>query len=192
MAFKFARTGASFPVEAKNGELLIHLGDDILRMPYGFIKEDYPLEYSDYSSSNIMCYLNNGDTILVMRFDGTVTKYTQDYVVIGFAPFKVQDIYDKVTYLPFGSFTYEDGTALEKCSIYRLKGSENRFVLTISTRPEMYLFKAEDNPRYVADIAQGMRMFPGLAIDCTGKLCDDKYEYYINAEVRNPIKSINI
>lgn len=192
MAFKFSRKGAPFPVEAKNGELLIHIGDDILRMPYGFIKEDYPLEYSWYTASNIMCYLNNGNTILVMRFDGSVTKYTQDLTVIGFSSFKVDDIYDKVTYLPIGSFIEGPKSPLEPCAIYRLKESDGRYTLTILGRPALYKFWPQDNPKYISDIMQGVRQFPGLTFDVNGKLCDDRYQYLIKAEIVTPSTSINI
>lgn len=192
MAFRFSRDGALFPCEARNGELVIHVADDLLRIPVGFIKEDYPLEYSDFSTSNIMCYMENEQYSVVMRFDGTITKYTKEDVVIGFGKFNLQDIYDKMLYLPVGAFRYPGADRILKCSVYRVKEGTQRWVLTISGNPRLHIFDPALNKQLTFELMQGNRNFPGLTLNEEGILCEDTYAYVVNCEVREPISTRNI
>lgn len=193
MAFRFSRDGASFPCYAENGELVIEVGDDLLRIPIGFIKEDYPYDYTDFSTSNIMCYMENDEYSLVMRFDGTITKYTKDDVVIGFTKFDREElIYSKMIYLPVGAFRYPDKDTLYKCSVYHVKNGNGRWVLTISGSRKLHIFNPNENPKLVFEILQGNRYYPGLTYDLEGRLCDDTYTYLVWCEMKEPIESRNI
>lgn len=192
MAFRFSRDGASFPCEARNGELIIQVADDFLRIPIGFIKEDYPVDYTDFSTSNIMCYLENDMYSLVMRFDGTITKYTKDDVVIGFCKFDIEQIYSKMIYLPVGAFTYPGEERLLKCSVYHMKEGSQRWVLTISGNRKLHIFDPAENQQLTFEILQGNRNFPGLTYDMNGMLCDDTYSYLVKCEIKEPVESRNI
>jgi hypothetical protein len=93
MSLKFRRDGAVFPTEVRSGELIIHMGTLKVNIPFKFLKEDFGYDNTEFSLSNIMCYLRNDKHTIIMRFDGTVTLFNEDNVVVGFTKFDLNDIY---------------------------------------------------------------------------------------------------
>lgn len=172
MSIKFRRDGAVFPTEVTNGTLKIFMGTTAIEHPLKLLSEDYPYDNTWFEMSNIMCYLNNGDTIIILRFDGTATKLTQDYKVVGFAKFDFKDIYKHLVYMPVGCVIHtETGERVATpCSIY--SGVDNSsYVLECIGDPEPIVFEPNRNPVFCDEIVHGTRYYPSLV-----KIGDNRYE----------------
>lgn len=197
MSFKFGIKGDPFPVEAHNGNLVIHIGDEELRIPFGFIKEDYPYTFSTYGESNIICYLENDTSTLVMRSDGTVTKYNKDNIIMGFGKFNMNAIRDKVIYLPVGYFQSREGeieqeSYLRKMSIYGLKDTPSKWVLTIYDTPMLFYFDPMENKEFSFDVLQGTRSFPGIIMEPDGTLRETSGRYTLKCQCVKPTGKLDI
>lgn len=188
MSIKLRRDGATFPTEVKDGSLIIHLGDYRISIDFKFLKEDFEYDNTEFPMCNVMCYLNNGNHIIIMRFDGTVTIYTQDYTVIGFTKFDKQLIYNNTTYLPVGTVLHLNkvgevvGHTLS--TIYSIKNiddsKEQCLILECIGDPEPIVFYAKDNPKFCDEILHGTRHFPRLIKRSVNLYADDSNSYIVN------------
>lgn len=187
MSIKFRRDGAVFPTEVVDGKLIIYFGEESFSVPFSFLKEDYPKNNIGFPLSNIMCYLKNDNSTLIMRHDGTVTTYNKDGYVIGFSHFKRETIYKNTLYLPVGivrhgiEYTANKHT---KCSIYNIIGT-TKFALECIGDLEPILFNPDDNIEFVKEVSKGQRYLPRLVRLEENKYAEDQLRYEIIGE---PIK----
>ena len=186
MSIKFRRDGSVFPTEVTNGVLRIFMGATVIEHPLKLLTEDYPYDNTWFEMSNIMCYLNNGDTIIVLRFDGTATKLTQDYKVIGFMKFDYKDIYQHLVYLPVGCTIDTIGTdrITLQCSIYNVI-NQSSYVLECIGDPEPIAFNPMDNPKFSDEIVHGTRYFPSLVKVGENHYVEDSGKYEV---IGKPLK----
>lgn len=179
MSIKFRRDGAVFPTEVKNGSLIVHLGENQFEHTMKLLSEDFPYDNTYFPMSNIMAYLSNDEYIVILRFDGTATKLTKDYKVIGFVKFDYHDIYEHIVYLPVGctvSGPPGDRVATP-CSVYSIPDSGS-YVLECIGDPEPIVFDPMMNPMFSSEIVHGTRYFPTLVQTGANKYTEDcgKYE----------------
>lgn len=181
MSFKFRRDGAVFPTEVKNGELMIHVGSQIVKVPFKFLVEDFEYDNTEFPMCNVMCYLKNSSGIVVMRFDGTVTKFDSDMNVIGFSKFDKEFIYSKTVYIPVGIVGHGNAVEIKQhtlCTIYSVPDADT-YVLECVGDPEPIEFKPSDNPMFVEDILKGNRYYPRLIKESTNFYKEDDGRYSI-------------
>lgn len=181
MSFKFRRDGAVFPTEVKNGELIIHVGSQIVKVPFKFLVEDFEYDNTEFPMCNVMCYLKNSTGIVVMRFDGTVTKFDSDMNVIGFSKFDKESIYSKTVYIPVGIVGHGNVVEIKQhtlCTIYSVPDADT-YVLECVGDPEPIEFKPADNPMFVEDILKGNRYYPRLIKESTNSYKEDEGRYSI-------------
>lgn len=184
MSFKFRRDGAMFPTRVKNGELIIYVGSTLLSIPFKFLSEEFEYDNTEFSMCNVMCLLRNNECSIVMRFDGTVTKFDKNMEVIGFSKFDTEEIYKNTSYFPIGivgSMKYGNITEHSKCNIYTINGS-NLYVLECIGDPEPIEFSPAENPLYVKEILNGNRFFPRLVKESTNVYSDDEGKYTIKGK----------
>lgn len=163
MSIKFRRDGAVFPTEVKDGKLRIFIGSQFREIPLKFLKDDFPYDVTAYQQCNIMCYLENDSKIIVMRYNGTVTIYTKDRVVIGFTKFNPKDLYTQTNHIPVGVCAYNSGRKVETlyyCTLYRFKDEHDEYALEDLGSLEPYIFKVSENPKYAMDVSAGDRTNP--------------------------------
>lgn len=191
MSFKFRRDGAVFPTKVENGELHINMGPLTIKVPFKFlngITTDW--DNTDYPMCNIMCYIKHADGTVIMRFDETVTKFTEDNFVCGISKFDKQDIYSQTLYLPFGTVGESGKDGIVKhmpCSIYTIPES-GYYILDCIGDPEPIVFKPEDNPMFAEDIFMGNRYYPRLVKVSTNVYAEDTGRYTVSG---NAIKITN-
>lgn len=167
-----------FPTSVENNVLTIHMGDTKYEVKLPFPIGDYQYDNSWFPVSNIMCYLDNGEEIVVMRFDETVTKFTKDYEVIGFSKFKMSSIKEGITTLPVGCEWVGDRDRRQayQCTVYIVNGTE--CTLFESTHSEVpILFKTKENPGFVDELMRGTRYFPALVSDGRNHYTEDTGKY---------------
>lgn len=191
MSIKFRRDGAVFPTEVKNGELIIYMGPLTIRNKFKFLVDDFEYDNTDFPMSNIMCYLRNDDVTVIMRYDGTVTKFNNDMVVIGFSKFDKAEIYKHTLYFPVGcvgtlgvKWERKGITNHNKCTIYTIPDSGVYFLECIGD-PEAIVWYPKDNPDFTADVMKGTRLFPRLIKTATNMYEDDTGRYTV---IGTPIK----
>ena len=199
MSFKFRRDGAVFATEVKDGKLLIHVGDDIIQYEFKFLTEDFDYNVVQYDMCNVMCYLENNNHIIVMRFDGTVTKFNKDLTVVGFSKFDKDLIYRDVIYLPVGTVAVlkdSDGDDVKDiiqkhipCSIYRVRGGKS-LVFECMNDPETITFYEEENGRFCEDLLKGTRYYPRLIRKYTNFYIEDKGRYVIEGKPTKVLKTV--
>lgn len=180
MSIKFRRDGAVFPTSVTDGVLRIHLGNTELKHPLKLLSDEYPYDNTWFEMSNIMCYLDNGETIVVLRFDGTATKLTHDNKVIGFMKFDFKEIYSHLVYLPVGctfNVVGNDRVAMP-CSIYSIP-EESVFALECIGDPEPIIFEPNENPKFCDEIVHGTRYYPSLVNAGTNKYVEDSGKYEV-------------
>ena len=185
MSIKFRRDGAVFPTSVSNGNLNIHMGTNIISIPFKFLTKEFEYDSTAFPISNIMCFLRNKEETIIMRFDGTVTKFNNDNVVIGFTKFDRQDIYDKTNYFPFGVI----GTTIDwskrhfDCSFYTIKGDKEYIYFDSGIDFEPMQLKMSENDLLIGDIMQGVRVLPRLKKVGAHWYSDDDDRYTINGTV---------
>lgn len=193
MSIKFRRDGAVFPTEVKNGSLIVHLGQNKFEHPMKLLSEDFPYDNTYFPMSNIMAYLSNGETIVILRFDGTATKLTKDYKVIGFVKFDYHDIYEHVVYLPVGCTV--SGPPGERvtmpCSVYSIPDGDS-YVLECIGDPEPIVFNPMDNPIFSSEILHGTRYFPTLVNTGNNRYTEDSGKYDVKGLPLKITQSIEI
>ena len=180
MSIKFRKDGAVFPTSVENGVLTVYMGEHKFSVNLPFLKEDYQYDNSYFPVSNIMCYLNNGSEIIVMRFDGSVTKFTQDYEVTGFTKFEKRDILGNIILLPVGcvfSGPVGNRQALE-CSVYILKDTDCTVFECVGD-PEAIVFDVKENKEFADELARGTRIFPSLWKRGANDYVEDQSRYEI-------------
>lgn len=197
MSFKFRRDGAIFLTEVKDGTLYIHVGSNVVGIPFKFLKEDYPLDSTEYPMCNVMCYLDNGNTKTVMRFDGTVTKYNSDGIVIGFSKFNLDDIYQYTSHWAIGSLAHykeEDRIShYTACTIYSVNNATVReFILECIGDPVPLIVNPEKNVKFCEEIMKGTKHFPILKNLGPHLYADNEGMYTVHATYYELSKSIMI
>jgi len=187
MSIKFRHDGAVFPTEVKDGNLIIHMGDNKVEISFKFLKRDFNYDATYFPTCNIMCYLADNEGYIIMRFDGSVTIFNKDNIVTGFTSFNIQDIYDKTIYLPIGAVKQgKDITKYHRlCTLYGTKDGSNLCLECIGD-PEPIFITLDENPLYVRDIAKGNRYFPRLKKIATNVYGDVDDDYIIHG---SPIKN---
>lgn len=185
MSIKFRKDCPVYPTSAKDEILTIHFGTGIMEMPFPFSDEEFPMSCEYFAPSGIMCYLNNGNTKVVMRFDGSVTKFNKDNVVIGMGKFDRQNIYSKLVTLPVGCvFTGTQGNRqAHDCYIRILKDSDI-CMFECTNDPSPIQFDATANPQFCSEVARGTRIFPALIKLDEHRYADEQLAYEI---IGNPI-----
>jgi hypothetical protein len=177
-----------FPTEVKNGELIIHVGSNLVKVPFKFLTEDFGYDNTEFPMCNVMCYLRNENGMVIMRFDGTVTKFDNDMRVTGFSHFDKEDIYQHTQYLPIGTVGHFSTKGISQhtlCTIYSVPDS-NTYVLECLGDPEPIEFTPEENPKFADDLSKGTRYFPRLIKKETNVYSNDKGEYTV---VGTPLKT---
>ena len=180
MSIKFRRDGAVFPTAVENGNLLVYMGQEVITVSLPFLSENHPYDNSYFPVSNIMCYLNNGNEIIVMRFDESVTKFTQDYTVTGFTKFSIQSVRERIVMLPVGcvlSGPSGDRTA-SQCSVYVVKDT-NCTILECVGDPEPIVFDVKKNPDFSDELMRGTRTFPSLIKRGANDYVEDQMRYAV-------------
>ena len=181
MSIKFRRDGAVFPTEVTDGVLRIHVGTTVIEHPLQILKGlDFPYDNTWFDMSDIMGYFNNGEVIVVVRFDETATKLTQDYKVTGFCKFNPKEILDHLVYLPVGcviDVSGGDRVALP-CSIYNVLDSD-AYLLECTNDPEPIVFIPNQNPIFSNEIMHGTRYFPSLIKTGPNRYEEDSGKYVV-------------
>ena len=195
MSIKFRMDGAVFPTKVENGYLVIDVGIGTIQQDFSFLKEEFEWDNSDFPMSNIMCYLRNSNQTIVMRFDGTVTRYDNNGEVIGFSKFNVDDILHHITIIPVGTILhkYSNGDVAfhTECTIYSWDSAiltgDNRAgcILECVGDPEPIYFWVNENTELVKEIVRGTRYFPRLVKTGTNRYEDDSGKYVVNG---HPLK----
>lgn len=179
MSFKFSRTGPTYPTEVKGDELHVCMCGGYLSLKFGWLLHDYPYQNIWFPTSNIMAYLVSDEDIVVMRFDGTVTKFTHNYEVIGFDKFDPKEIMHNIITLPVGSVydgEYVTEYAGHRCAIRFWKHA--KLACFECTRdPEPFEFSVEDNPEFIQDILKGNELYPALVSNNRGQYTDVNGKY---------------
>ena len=167
MSFKYHMFGAIFPTEVRDGKLRIYIDNEYLEFAYPFLKEDYDYDTTLFGPSNIMVYLNNGKTQLVMRYDGTVALFDMDNVLCGFTHFNVDEISNSIKVVEKGSYqttkTRYNWDYWASClySAMRLYTFDNQvYMLEASEVPVGMIIRPEDNLEYFADLLLGTEQHP--------------------------------
>lgn len=182
MSIKFRKDGPTYPTSVSDGKLVVYMGTGSFVMNFDFLKSTHEQSNVYFPMCNIMAYLENDIEIIVMRFDGTVTKYTKDYEVIGFSKFDVKSIYSNLITLPVGCvFTGVQGDRqAHTCSIRMLKDTEV-CVFECSNDPEPLQFIADRNPKFCEEIVKGNRIFPALVKVGPNQYADEREAYSIES-----------
>lgn len=179
MAIKLHPDGCTFPTKVVNGELIITLGYDEVAIPFNFLKEDYPYDDSSFAPSGIMCYLNNGNNTIVMRFDGTVTKYTNNNIVIGFFKFDPKVFADYIVTLSNGCYLHTvniNRPMISPCTIWvDFPRQSKNMVLEFLLHYVYVKLHMEDNKLFVEDVSMNLRMTPFLYLSSE----------FLGTEIRN-------
>lgn len=194
MSIKFRRDGAVFPTEVKDGTLLVHVGNYCVTYDFPFIKGDYPYNNIYFPISNIMAYLENSEYIIVMRFDGTVTKYLKDGTVIGFTKFNKDDIYEKTVYFPFGIVSRVKNGRIDKnyyTSYYMVPGGDE-IIFEETGQREAIILKAKDNPKLIEELQEGYRLKPRLFFEGPYSYRDDNSQYRLIGQPINTTGNLNL
>lgn len=180
MSIKFRKDGATFPTSVKDGVLTIHMGNAKINIDVPFIKRDCAYENNCFPVSNVMCFLDGGDEKYVLRFDGTVTKFTADLCVIGFLKIDIKLIYQNIATLPYGCVKIgEDRDSMvQPCTVYIVKGTECT-VLECMSDPEPICFKASENQGFISELVKGTRYFPVIVSTGPNSYSEDKGSYDI-------------
>ena len=188
MSLKFRRDGAVFPTEVIDGNLIVKMGTIDLKFPFPFLKRNFSYDCTNFPMSNILCYLKDDEGTIIMRFDGTVTVYDNDDVVIGFTKFNVDDIYQYTSVIPHGAVSHMSGdriTHQTKCFIYVIKDRDELFLEVINDS-EPIMFTMKDNVLFLQEVLKGNRYFPRLLNYGANQYGDDDGKYII---VGTPIKN---
>lgn len=187
MSIKFRRDGAVFPTEVTNGVLRIHVGNTAIEQPLKIMDGlEFSYDNTWFDMSDIMGYFNNGEFIVVIRFNGTATKLTQDYKVVGFCKFDTKDILSHLVYLPVGcviDISTGDRVALP-CSIYSIV-DKDAYVLECTNDPEPIAFVPDQNPKFCDEIVHGTRYFPSLIKVDVNQYEEDSGKYSV---IGQPLK----
>lgn len=182
MSFKFRRDGALFPTEVKNGELIIHVGSHLVKESFKFLTDEFELDNTEFPMCNVMCFLRNDNCYVVMRFDGTVTKFNKNMEVTGFSKFDKELIYQHTVMAHVGIVGHGHSdfiTEHTQCTIYSVVDS-GEYILECVGDPEPIEFKSQDNPLFVQDILKGSRYFPRLVKVATNLYKDDEDKYTVS------------
>lgn len=163
MSIKLRRDGPTYPTSVSSGVLTVYmgLGSFDVKLPFPTTDHGYCNKY--FPVSNIMCYLENDEEIIVIRFDGTVTKFNHDYEVTGFTKMDVRLFYTDIVTLPVGCVVETNGPyrKLHSCSI-RILRNEDICTFECTNDPEPLSFRVVDNPEFAAELAKGTQFFPSL------------------------------
>lgn len=178
MAIKFQRDGATFPTSAREGVLTIYMGDANLTVEIPFLTGVYEYDNSYFPMSNIMCYLFNDTETVILRFDGTATRYNKDGDVIGFVKFDVNTVYKGLTKLPVGVewIGGRDNRQAYRCCVYIVNGTECT-VFESTRHEEAICFKVKENSLFVDELMRGTRYFPALICDGDNHYVEDTGRY---------------
>lgn len=186
MSIKMQCDGVTFPTSAKDGNLIIHFGDANISIPFKFITEDYKYDNTEFPMSNIMCYLKNETSTVIMRFDGTVTKFNKNDEVIGFSKFDASVIYSNFSFLPVGAAIVDSNKPNKstRTAIYIEEGTST-YILECAGDPEPIIFKPSENQMFVDELARGTYFFPRIRRVGPNSYVDDEYKYEV---IGRPIK----
>lgn len=182
MSIKFRKDGPTYPTSVCDGVLSVYMGTDCFTVEYPFLTCDHNISNNWFPMCNIMVYLENDTEIIVMRFDGTVTKFNKSKEVVGFSKFDTRSIYKNIITLPVGCvFSGVQGQRqAHSCSIRMLKNTRV-CTLECSNDPEPIQFVAEENPQFCTELAKGTKIFPALIKVDKNLYADEQMAYVIKS-----------
>lgn len=187
MSIKFRKDGPTYPTSVEPGRLIVYMGTGSFTVELGFLTTVHDKSNLFFPMCEVMAYLENSEEIVVMRFNGTVTRYNRNYEVIGFSKFDVYSIYKNIITLPVGCvFSGVSGDRqAHSCSVRMLKDTE---VCTFecSNDPEPIQFIAAENPQFCEELVKGTRIFPALIKSGPNEYSDERGVYVIKS---TPIKT---
>ena len=186
MAIKFRKDGPTYPTEVKDGKLIVHLGTGSFAEEFPFLLTDHQTSNVSFPMSNIMVYLQNDVEIIIMRFDGTVTKFNLDREIVGFSKFDKDKLYKHIITLPVGCvFSGVSGDRqAHQCCVRILKDTEVS-TFECMNDPEPLQFEATANPKFCDELVRGNKIFPALIKTGDNQYSEDKGAYDL---VATPIK----
>lgn len=120
MSARLQHGSHTFPTSGENGLIKIHLGSHevTFEIPY---KEDFEYDCETSIHPDIMCYLENSEHIIVIRFDGSLTRYNKARVPIGNIKIDISQIMNGIEFLRKGSIIQTNDGRVYLNGLYWLK-----------------------------------------------------------------------
>ena len=163
MAIKFRKDGPTYPTSVDDGIMRIYTNPfgGYVEVPVPQLKGHYEYDNSYFEVSNIMAYLPEKDGFFVIiRNDGSYTRYTSDYEIIGFGKVDIKTINESNFRLPVGMFITEYGHKgnTYRCCIRIFTNGDS--ILEVPVDPHPIYFVPSENPHFREDIKRGSSIFP--------------------------------
>ena len=158
-----------FPTDASDGRLRIHIGSYIVEMP---IPNKGTFDYDDthYFGQGVMCYLENSERKIIIRFDGTYTEYTKDNVIIGKNKVNLENVdLSNLTVLVKGTVgdseeNLYDYDGVSTCTIYYIK-SLRKAVLISGIVESMLEIDIDSNPNFLKELESPNKYYPYILVE---------------------------
>lgn len=182
MSLKLRYNGSVFPTEVHGHTLTIYAGTHSVSVDLPFLNGDFPIDNTKFPVSNIMGYFENDSEIVVMRFDGTATKYTKNLEVIGFTSFDKDIIYDNFVHMQVGCVgkgISKGKTEMHLLTVLYKLHDVDELIFEAPGDFEHIVIKPEENPEYLNDCLKGTEFFPRLEMVGDNLYREDGGRYYI-------------
>lgn len=164
MSAKVALNSHVFPTSAKDGILYIHVGYNYIEIPIPYNYE-FPYDNKHDIHGDIMCYLSNKDYKLIIRFNGSVTLYTSENVVIGMKNIEIPNFESLLNIWSLGAVMHEIGqdAPLDGCTLYSLiNGDHLEIVMAYEGLSGFVIIPKEGNAEFYKDLLYQLPFYPTL------------------------------
>lgn len=183
MSMKFWFAGPTYPTEVRNGMLRIFICNKVLEVALPWFKHDYPYQNLYYKPSTVLAYLASDTDTIILRFDGSMTKYNTNNEVVAFNRFDPKLILSLTRYLPIGCM-YHDFDLQHNSFECRYRYIENEEIWSLESNIgiEAFQFDLNKNPELIEDMKHGTKFYPALVSDENGAVYDTNGKYYLTGE----------
>lgn len=183
MSIKFIKDGPTYPTSAGDGQFTVYMGTGQFTVECGLFKSRHEISNLSFPMCSIMAYFENDEEIIVMRFDGTVSKYNKEKELVGFSKFDIGLINQHIITLPVGCvFSGVQGDRQAHSCYVRMLKDADICTFECVNDPEPIQFRPEDNPHFCDELVRGNRIFPALIRLDKNKYADERQAYVINSK----------
>ena len=194
MGCKIVPKGTCFPAEARNGVLTVVMGSMHIKKEFKYLKDDYPMSDSSFMSEKIAAILHNDNKMAVIRWNGSLSLYTHELALCGFANTGEFDIRGNIRILRKCAVLDGNTDLLYEVWIYLLQETGEIIFDAVNSKSYLVL-KAEKNKGFLEDLQKATYFFPVFRF-IEGKYCrmenttGDEVKYVLDGVLMTPARAI--
>ena len=160
MAYFCSELSISLPCKLEDCKLSISIGKYVLEIPFLWTKETFPVQQYQFIDTDILVYLENDTTKLIIRNDGSCREYTKDNYLIRSYRCKIKRIEEVLQYEAQGCFIYyiNGSSYFSMCNIFKVT-DEIRIVVPVQFCGLCFVLTRKPESIYFEDVLKGSLTF---------------------------------